>query len=1096
MKHILTFFLLLSEVACLGQTDSKNYILSRTFKQTGAFPNDISKVNIQVQYIDGLGRPLQNVSVGQSPGGADVVQPIEYDVFGRQVKQYLPYIALSNGAFQAGIPAAQAGFYSANSAGLEPTDLARPYSETGFELSALNRPATEMAPGNKSALATISYGANTAGEVKRYDYVANANILLTVGSNGDYGAGKLYRTQTIDESGKVNTEYTDMQGRLICQKIAASDNEILATYYVYDDYGQLRAVLQPQYQDNASTSDYAFLYEYDNRGRVIAKKIPGAGLVNLVYDNFDRQVLTQDASQLSRAVWGFTKYDALNRAVLTGEIASASSRTTWQNSLNASQAHHEDKTASGIGYTLANTLPNIAEANLLAVTYYDDYTFPKPANLGYVNTYAVNALSTAKNLQTGARVRMLAGANVWLASATYYDAEYRAIQTVRELHDLGPGAIERVSMQYKYDLASVIAQEKAEQIIATGTNVHLKTYEYDHADRLLSVKEKVVNGSKSREAVTIAQRYNALGQLQHKWFHSEDGINFRRRTTYTNNIRGWLAQGQTFYKTKENEPDSSFYNFALSYANGNSYTNGNISQMQWSGKAENTFTKGMAFTYDGANRLLGSTGLNNYAETEGGISYDKNGNIKTLIRSGVVLDNLSYAYVGNRLSAVTDASGSNLGVKNGVSTYAYDGNGNMTSDGNRGAVLNYNYLNLPKTVTIAGKTLTYDYDAAGTKHKYVADTLTAKYAGDFEYNQINVFKRLSISEGQAVYRKDSIRFDYYLKDHLGNVRVVFDERGRILQKTDYYPFGLEIDRNAPVQTPSARNNVNRLLYNGKELQVGTGYMDYGARMYMPEVGRWGVVDPLTEISAGFSPFMYGNDNPILMIDPNGMRTTYNWGTGQYEDDHGGNVGFEQAKHEYGVGGTSDGNINCCPNSPNILAAEAKKDNSVKGRLASAGWKSGQPMPAIDGIETDLSIESVVIPLVKPVEWMARPLVGLIRAQWLASRVAKNLLNPKEIHFMQNSIKNVTGEFTVLGNAEALRAGTLDPRLLTMSVWKDASGKVWTLDHRRLAAFRISGLKEAPVQWANPSGQMWKLTTTNAGTSIKLKLGQGQSITVK
>jgi RHS repeat-associated protein len=786
----------------------------------------------------------------------------------------------------------------------------------------------------------------------------------------------------------------------------------------------------------------------------------------------------------------------LNRAVLTGEIASASSRTTWQNSLNASPAHHEDKTASGIGYTLANTLPNIAEANVLAVTYYDDYTFPKPANLGYVNTYVVNALSMAKNLQTGARVRMLAGANVWLVSATYYDAEYRAIQTVRELHDLGAGAIERVSMQYKFDLASVIAQEKSEQIIATGTNVHQKIYEYDHADRLLSVKEKVVNGSKAREAMTIAQRYNALGQLQQKWFHSEDGINFRRRTTYTNNIRGWLAQGQTFYKIKENEPDSSFYNFALSYANGNNYTNGNISQMQWSGKAENTFTKGLAFTYDGANRLLGSTGLNNYAETEGGISYDKNGNIKTLIRSGVVLDNLSYAYVGNRLSAVTDGSGSNTGVKSGVNNYAYDGNGNMISDGNRGAVLSYNYLNLPKTVTIAGKTLTYDYDAAGTKHKYVADTLTAKYAGDFEYDQSNVFKRLSISEGQAVYRKDSIRFDYYLKDHLGNVRVVFDETGRILQKTDYYPFGLEIDRNAPVQTPSARNNVNRLLYNGKELQVGTGYLDYGARMYLPEVGRWGVVDPMSEITGGFSPFTYGNDNPVLMIDPNGMRTTYNWDTGKYEDEHGGNVGFEQAKHEYGVGGTSGGNINCCPDSPNILAAEAKKDNSVKGRLASAGWKSGQPMPAVDGIETDLSIESVVIPLVKPVEWMVKPLVGLIRAQWLASRVAKNLLNPKEIHFMQNSIKNVTGEFTVLGNAEALRAGTLDPRLLTMSVWKDASGKVWTLDHRRLAAFRISGLKEAPVQWANPSGQMWKLTTTNAGTSIKLKLGQGQSITVK
>ncbi|MEO6286356.1 MAG: hypothetical protein ABIN80_17960 [Dyadobacter sp.] len=48
-----------------------------------------------------------------------------------------------------------------------------------------------------------------------------------------------------------------------------------------------------------------------------------------------------------------------------------------------------------------------------------------------------------------------------------------------------------------------------------------------------------------------------------------------------------------------------------------------------------------------------------------------------------VVDNLGYAYVGNRLSAVADGSGSNLGVKSGVSSYAYDGNGNMTSDGNR-----------------------------------------------------------------------------------------------------------------------------------------------------------------------------------------------------------------------------------------------------------------------------------------------------------------------------------------------------------------------------------------------------------------------------
>lgn len=98
--------------------------------------------------------------------------------------------------------------------------------------------------------------------------------------------------------------------------------------------------------------------------------------------------------------------------------------------------------------------------------------------------------------------------------------------------------------------------------------------------------------------------------------------------------------------------------------------------------------------------------------------------------------------------------------------------------------------------------------------------------------------------------------------------------------------------------------------------------------------------------------------------------------------------------------------------------------------------------------------------------------------------------------MQSSIKNTTGEFTVLGNAEALANGSLNPNVLRMNVWKDASGKVWTLDHRRLGAFRLSGLQEAPIQWANPSGQMWKMTTTNGGTSIKLKLGGGNSMIIK
>ena len=81
--------------------------------------------------------------------------------------------------------------------------------------------------------------------------------------------------------------------------------------------------------------------------------------------------------------------------------------------------------------------------------------------------------------------------------------------------------------------------------------------------------------------------------------------------------------------------------------------------------------------------------------------------------------------------------------------------------------------------------------------------------------------------------------------------------------------------------------------------------------------------------------------------------------------------------------------------------------------------------------------------------------------------------------MQSNAKNTTGNYTILGNAEGLSNGTLDPGILKIRVWKDEAGKTWTLDHRRLAAFKIAK-KCVPIKEVKVSANvMDKMTTKTA-----------------
>ena len=239
---------------------------------------------------------------------------------------------------------------------------------------------------------------------------------------------------------------------------------------------------------------------------------------------------------------------------------------------------------------------------------------------------------------------------------------------------------------------------------------------------------------------------------------------------------------------------------------------------------------------------------------------------------------ISLLYTGNRLKRVTDTA---LAFNNGFEftdgvheaiEWEYDENGNLTKDLNKNkTAIQYNCLNLPSRVMFAnGNSISYLYDAAGRKlrtvHVLEGDSVTTDYCGNVVYE--NGVPQILLTEVGYVSLTDG-KYHYYLKDHQGNNRVVVDEEGTVEEVNDYYAFG-------GLMSTSSRQSVQPYKYNGKELdrKGGLDWYDYGARMYDAVLGRWHAVDPMSEKYYGVSPYLYCANNPILLVDPNGMWPTW------------------------------------------------------------------------------------------------------------------------------------------------------------------------------------------------------------------------------
>ncbi|MFT3747573.1 MAG: DUF6443 domain-containing protein [Agriterribacter sp.] len=890
------------------------------------------------QYFDGLGRPLQTViKQGSYPTGGtavDMVSPVVYDEFGREQYKYLPFASTAtdatknDGKFKLNPFQQQVAFYNAQLSGqtgetsVGANSLNWAYSKTSYEPSPLNRVDNTYAPGagwvgsesgSTEALkknVRIKYYVNTLT-----DNVKKWRVKVAAAAPGDwtefevygtYPAGELYKTITIDEDDRQVIEFKDKEGRILLKKVqltSADDNGEgknytgwLSTIYVYNDLGNLCWVIQPEAVQRlllsvwvvtpALLNEYFFCYEYDQRSRMIMKKVPGVTQANaqyMVYDARDRLVMTQDGKQRDASInaWTTTHYDELNRPVIRGLYINTPANKTFKQ-------HLADAYNSTAYPFAASAPPGSTTWSMLTQWGYDDYeTLPSGTGLTadldntytsatYINTtyntsplYAQQPLKSTqtKGLVTWMKVAIY-GTSDYYHVVNIYDDKGRVIQTKSTNIT---GGTDITTTQYNW-VGQPIRVVQKQQLAGSNaqTGITLTDISYDDLGRAAETRKKIQHTLVSSNALPAVwtsvnkNQYDALGQLKNKTMGNKRDASGNYTSgilsvqDYQYNIRGWLLSVNKDYTNAATNSDR-YFALELGYekdpslgSNGSKQYNGNIGAMLWKSEGDQQRRK-YNFTYDAASRLtaaafgqyesgsgatalFGTTAGVNYSED--GIEYDLNGNITKYKRMGMRLnssgyiDNLAYIYktgnASNMLERVDETAGGDNGKLGdfkdgsnaaGTADYSYNATGSLKSDKNKGItdIAYWRSSELPKAIYTAKGEIDYVHDDLGNKLKKLTIespsaangnhtiTTTTLYLGGYVYeskttspadpNTPDYANRLlfaPMEEGRIrpQYNNASTPntptgfvYDYFIKDHLGNTRMVLTDE----YKQDIYP---------------------------------------------------------------------------------------------------------------------------------------------------------------------------------------------------------------------------------------------------------------------------------------------------------------------
>ena len=932
IKQILFVGIVLQLAGCMLSMSAQNsggtYIAKRTFLQPSDqnIPENVWPARREVSFYDGLGRPLQVVKENASGNGSlSIADLIEYDGKGRTFRSWRPVSATwddtSNPVSVDTVKLRASTFYAPSGVS---TDTCA-YNLMQYDDSPLDRIRKETGPGaawhNAGKGVTKGYLTNAGSQgadslqCVKYAFSLSGNTGISFGRDGFWPAGSLAVERTEDEDGRTLWVFKDMRDltvleRRLAEGASGGNPAVYAdTYYLHDDAGRLVAVLPPELSKyfgqgswsgstggDPKVAGFAFQYRYDSRGRMIAKKLPGADWTYCIYDGGDRLVLTQDGNQRIRNEWLFQLQDALGRECLTGTLEG--NYNAFSDPLAFEQVLAVRDRSSGTygdlhGYTVSGmTLPSNAE--VLTVSWWDDYSFlgREPGMTGTEYGYTAPASGSGyderygTDAPTGRWSRALGDLpSGWSQTAVretwYYDDRGR---TVRHVKGYPSGS--RITEQSGYSFTGELtALGRTISLSNSTSRTERYTYTYDDWGRPLATTHQLDGGT---NVLLSSNTYDAVGRLSltQRGGTSVQDSPAALASSYTYNVRDWLTgiAGDLFTETLTYETPRTGSQHSGQWG-------GNISSSLWRSGVPTGPSCWYDYGYDLLNRLTaaaygsGYSGQDDYSRS---YAYDLNGNLEG--RDDALCSEQWTSVSGN-----APALWSRTALPPSIVTlleegYAYDAAGNRTAvldaQGDTLNVMRYNLLNLPEEyTTAAGDTVKYVYSADGEK-LYVQLTTAANVTTGTEYaaNYRLENGTITMIHTDAGYYTPSMMYSpggggqswqhlWYLQDHLGNNRVLADGGGNPVVLHDYDPYGEEVSAltSGMLSTLLPGMTISPYKYGGKEWTSTTSTYDFEARQMAPAFHRFTTMDPLAEKYYSISPYAYCAGNPVNLMDKDGRK---------------------------------------------------------------------------------------------------------------------------------------------------------------------------------------------------------------------------------